>query len=244
MAYVFFGDPASDELSAASWTVRGTSVEKVGTSLAGPGDVDGDGLDDVLIGADESSVSTTYGGAAYLVLGGGSGAVSASSAEAVIEGSVAYDFIGEEVSGAGDVNADGYADVLVGGQYAAPARAGVALLFHGPLIGALDRTSASATIDGPEGSYVGAEIEALGDLDADGWADFAVSSYQGGGGLTHVYYGPMLTGSSDVNDADAVIAHGSYSRPYAPGDMNADGFDDLFIGESASSMLFLGAERP
>ena len=101
----------------AEWTWQGYSVnpevstvgDYAGSSVSTAGDVDNDGYSDVLIG-------TTYANAAYLVLGssGGIPDMSLSSVHAKFTGEKAYDGAGWPVATAGDVNGDGYADILIG----------------------------------------------------------------------------------------------------------------------------------
>ena len=84
-----------------------------GYALSGAGDVDGDGLDDLLIGAYGSDDPTGSAGAAYLVLGGTTGTMSLAGAHGTFIGEAGADVAGQVVSGAGDANADGYADLLI-----------------------------------------------------------------------------------------------------------------------------------
>lgn len=80
------------------------------TGLSGPGDIDQDGFDDILVGSSQAEDA----GAAYLVLGPVSGTVSLADADGTWTGETRYDNVGGAVAGAGDVDADGYPDWLVG----------------------------------------------------------------------------------------------------------------------------------
>jgi hypothetical protein len=79
--------------------------------------VDGDGLDDVLVGAYGDDDGGSYAGAAYIILGsslGTSSTIGLSSADYKLVGELSYDSAGRSVSSAGDVDGDGLDDVLVG----------------------------------------------------------------------------------------------------------------------------------
>jgi hypothetical protein len=91
----------------------------LGTSIAGAGDVNADGYADVIVGAANYDNGQTQEGAAFLFLGSPSGLVGTNpaTAAAVLESNQASAYFGWSVAGAGDVNGDGYADVLVGAYY-------------------------------------------------------------------------------------------------------------------------------
>ena len=104
------------------------SPEFLGRSVASASDVNGDGYDDILIGAPQA-----YGGSgrSYLVLGkpsGGATDTSVSSAHASFLGEIEGDLAGFSVASAGDVNKDGYADILIGAPDYLTARIGRAYL--------------------------------------------------------------------------------------------------------------------
>ena len=171
-----------------------------------------------------------------------------SSASAVIYGHDAGDTFGQAVSGAGDVNADGYDDLLVG----APAvkvgsvALGKAFLFLGPVKGTFDSSYADLEVigAGAGGEETGNVVAGVGDLNRDGYDDFAISSpgFDGlsgttvleNGGLVLIYFGP-LSGVAVNADADALL-FGAASQDGAArtivgvGDLTGGLYQDLLIG--------------
>ncbi|HXX47233.1 MAG TPA: VCBS repeat-containing protein, partial [Myxococcota bacterium] len=145
---------------------------------------------------------------------------------------------GDNVAAAGDVNGDGYDDLLVGytqGGY------GVACLYFGDARGGLT-LGWSVISDSATGGYLpffGARVAGVGDLNGDGYDDFAVSAFEANGaGGVYVWLGSASFGSSSavtpatanwtgVGDANNLLFGRSVA---AAGDTNGDGFDDLVIG--------------
>ncbi len=141
-AYVVFGKPDLDTVSVTSlgnggFTINTDSLSGfLGTSLAGAGDVNGDGLADVIIGAPRAEyTNTTKNGMAYLVYGktdnAGVDLANPDTGHRYLIGGALDDAAGRSVASAGDVNGDGLADVLVGAPDADPggdASAGAAYL--------------------------------------------------------------------------------------------------------------------
>jgi hypothetical protein len=85
--------------------------------VSGAGDVDADGHDDVLVGAYSNNGGGPDSGAAYLVLGPVTGTLELARADVKLVGEEANDWAGTTVSGAGDVDADGRGDLLIGAAY-------------------------------------------------------------------------------------------------------------------------------
>jgi hypothetical protein len=106
------GGSSEIDLALADHSFVGeNSYDDAGISVASAGDLDGDGLDDILVGAHRN------GGKAYLILGaslGGSSEIDLSLADYRFLGEDTYDYAGVSVSSAGDVNGDGLDDILVG----------------------------------------------------------------------------------------------------------------------------------
>jgi glycosylphosphatidylinositol phospholipase D len=175
----------------AYWTGEANG-DRLGLSVAGLGDTDGDGYDDVAVSADYSDPGVANAGRVYIVRGGtthASSGVISSIADAILSGESADDYFGRTVQGIGDMNRDGFMDLAVGatGRDLDPtgttvSGAGSTYVFYGPLA---DTTGASAdfvvrgtvTFDA-----VGSRIAPGGDVDADGYDDLVmgVAAYDPG----------------------------------------------------------------
>jgi hypothetical protein len=171
--YVVYGPPAGDiDLGSADGRLLGEGAGDYAGWADALGDVNGDGLADVIVGSDNSSGGRTAG-AAYVVFGPASGDVDLGSADIIIRGDTTGQEAGSGVA-AGDVDGDGAADVLVGGT-GDGSGAGAAWLFFSPAAGTYSVADADAVFHGETGSGAGQGV-ALGDLNGDGTADVVVGA--------------------------------------------------------------------
>lgn len=188
------------------------------------GDVDADGYDDIVAVDAATGRLAVFAGAA----GGPAGTPSTTLAGTVGRHAA--------VEGAGDVDGDGYDDVVVGDP---TFRHGVGrvLLYLGSARGL--PTAASQTIVGAtSGDTVGSELARMGDVNDDGYDDFAVT--RSAGREVGVYYGTpfgVATGSSTSIATDyhpvnitGYTANGVTGEGISGGDVNGDGFGDLVVG--------------
>jgi hypothetical protein len=249
-AYVVMGTVSGDvDLASADAKLVGeASGDLAGVSVAGAGDVNGDDNADIIVGAYLNDAAGSDAGAAYLMLGPVSGTINLAMSDATLVGEHASDQAAYSVSGAGDVNADGHDDMLVGASLndGDGAEAGAAYLVLGPVTGVIDLSMADAKLMG-EGASVGAEgrdefglsVAGAGDVDADGHADLVVgapSNRPDGtvNGAAYLVLGPV-TGTSDILVADRwklIGMPGDYAGAVVAGggDIDGDGRDDLLVG--------------
>jgi hypothetical protein len=272
-AYVVFGAPGGFDANLDLSALDGTNGFKLsgeawrdcaGYSVAVVGDVNGDGFDDAIIGARGADPNGSYSGSSYLVFGaaGGFGAnldLSAlnGSNGFQISGEAANDQAGHSASAAGDVNGDGYADILIGawGVDDNGTDAGGAYVVFGAAGGfgsnldlsALDGENGFQLLGGWEGDLAGfSAVSAAGDVNGDGIDDIVVGAFVVGvngidPGAAYVVFGSAggfgaslelaaLDGSNGFQISGE--AHYDYAgrSVSGAGDMNGDGFSDLLVG--------------
>ena len=175
-----------------------------GYSVATAGDVNGDGYADVLVGA---RIDGDTSGQALLYLGGASGL--ATPAATTLTGEEQDSYFGESVAPAGDVNGDGYADVVVG-AWGYASQTGRAYVYLGGASGLA--TPAATTLTGvAAGDRFGYSVAPAGDVNGDGYADVVVGAWgdSSNTGRAYVYLG----GASGLATTAATTLTGGGRRP-------------------------------
>jgi len=182
-AYIVFGDPALSgylNLSYANAKLAGPEINAYARNVASVGDVDGDGNMDVLVGAYGVDAGGVDRGRAYLFYGPISGTYGLNAADSIISGNANQDWLGLSVAGAGDVNSDGYNDILVGAPQAdnSGSNSGAAYLFYGPVSsGNLNASDADAVFAGESGGdNAGWSLAGGGDVNNDGIDDIVIGA--------------------------------------------------------------------
>jgi hypothetical protein len=156
-----------------------TQILELGTPIRevrAAGDVNGDGYSDVIVGADNFSNAEDTEGRAFVFHGSKSGLSRSPAWRA--EPDQADAFFGGDVAAAGDVNGDGYADVLVGASsldVGGQERAGRAYLYLGSPTGLPDTPSWTADGEEPSANF-GSSVSTAGDVNGDGFDDWLVTS--------------------------------------------------------------------
>src|SRR5436309_7240249 len=148
----------------------GTDVD-FGWQVAPAGDVNGDGFTDLIVGDPSNSSVTQFAGRAYLFVGPLTSDIDTSKAVATISAEAFGDNLGFSVASAGDVNGDGFDDILIGARSndTIGIQSGRVYLFYGPVSGSLAATSADAIIEGAAFNEVGRAVAPAGDPNGDGF---------------------------------------------------------------------------
>jgi len=262
-------DTASFNLSDINGTngfvINGIAAEDYsGHSVSSAGDINGDGFDDLLIGAYRADTNGLNSGATYLVYGkeGGYGAsFNLSDLNGtngfVINGIAADDYSGYSVSSAGDINGDGFDDLLIGAYLSDTnglMNSGATYLVYGKE-GGYGASFNLSDINGTNGfvingiasmDYSGYSVSSAGDINGDGFDDLLIGAYLAdtngsNSGATYLVYGKeggygASFNLSDINGTNGFVINGIAADDYSgysvasAGDINGDGFDDLLIG--------------
>jgi hypothetical protein len=241
-----------------SWTGESNQMNaEFGATAAGAGDVNGDGYSDVVVGAPNFDNGQTDEGRVFLYLGNTSGLSPMPSWTA--ENNEATSRSPSSGAGAGDVNGDGYSDVVVGSSIAGGNFGGRAELYLGRASG-LSPSPAWTTSNGNQGGALfGVSVASAGDTNGDGYSDVVVGadgfdSVAAEEGAAFLYVGtatgltPAFPWSAESNQAD-----GSFGLSVAnAGDVNGDGYSDVVVGapgfdngetDEGRAFLYLGSSN-
>jgi len=260
-AYVIFGaadiagpiDLAALDPGRGFTIDTGAGFDHAGWSVAGVGDFNHDGIDDLLIGVPGADGAGTDRGAAFVLFGhaGAFGPVDLAALSPgegfAIAGAADYDEAGRSLACAGDVNGDGFDDLIVGAAHA-DGYAGAAWVVFGQAggpgaidLGALGPGQGFALF-GAGGEQAGFSVASAGDLDGDGFGDLIIGApyAEAGAGRAYVVFGhagpfaaiDLASLSAAEGFAITGAAAGDHSgwSVAGGGDLNGDGFDDLVIG--------------
>ncbi|MFN9090137.1 MAG: hypothetical protein ACK5V0_01160 [Alphaproteobacteria bacterium] len=272
VTYVVFGKAGGFESDLDLATLNGMNgfritgglaQDRSGWSVASAGDVNGDGFDDLIIGVPYADPNGNLSGAGYVVFGKAGGfepELKLATLDGIsgfqISGGAEGDFSGVSVSSAGDVNGDGFDDLIVGAPTAAPngSYSGAGYVIFGKSGGFVPELNLSM-LDGTDGFRVNASgfkerfgnsVASAGDVNGDGFDDLIVGApwtdtngnYSG---AAYVIFGRSggFGATLDVSTLDGTNGFqifGEFEGSWfgwsvaSAGDVNGDGFDDLIIG--------------
>jgi hypothetical protein len=247
------GYASTDEITGAAWVLHGpfdadetlsssgdnarllgeSTGSLSGSAVAGLGDLDGDGLEDVGVGAPGYSSST---GKAYVVMGASVRGIDLGASDLELSGESTGSLAGWSVAPAGDVDADGYQDMLVGSPaYSSWGGRAYLVLGNSSLSGSRNLSTADAIFVGGTGNEAGASITGA-DINGDGYSDVMVGApgqHSTAGGLA-VFPGPM-SGTLQLSTAlgsrkGATAGDAAGYAMITPGDVNSDGYQDVLVG--------------
>jgi hypothetical protein len=196
--------------------------------VASAGDVNGDGFGDLIVGAPGVG---SQKGAAYLYLGSSGGLGGASTWSGGGSGISTNDAYGTSVASAGDVNGDGYGDVIVG-AYGVSSNMGAAYLYLGSATGLGSASTWTQGLGSSAGDRFGHCVASAGDVNGDGFSDVIVSApfTSGNTGAAHLYFGNQTAGLARQSQTMAP----DLSQLVAPG--GAAKFDASNTGFSVRSV--------
>ena len=229
-AYIFYNDGSIPTTAAtADVIITGETTSSSFGVMLTAGDFNVDGKTDVAIGASGYTGST---GRVYVFYGDGSIPTTAATADVIITGSGTPGYFGSSLT-AGDVNADGRADLVVGATDFSNANGGAYIFYND---GSIPTTAATADVIilGENGSQFGGAV-LTGDFNSDGKTDFVVSGAQYVSSTGRVYLFYSQNGQVNTNFSISGEATGdNFSESaLATGDLNSDGRTDLIVGARA-----------
>jgi hypothetical protein len=277
-SYVVFGKAGGFSASVDLFSLNGSNGFRLtgvhaddysGLSVASAGDVNGDGFDDIIVGAPAANADGDNDSGESYVVFGKAGGFSASLDLSTLDGTNGFrldginasDQSGHAVASAGDVNGDGFDDIVIGARFAnagGDADSGQAYVVFGKadgFAGSLDLGSLNGSngfrLDGIDpGDYAGVSVASAGDVNGDGLDDIIIGAAGAGdffaSGDAYVVFGKdggfgssldlsTLDGSNGFRIVGASNHKYAGSSVASAGDINGDGFDDLIIGAPVSS---------
>ncbi len=222
---------------------------RAGISVAG-GDVTGDGLADLVVGAPGDDDGGSGAGAVYLLAGPAFGVVDLSSATAKLLGEATDDTTGTAVAVA-DLDGDGYFDILIGapGQDADAVDSGAVYVVYGPIAADMDLSEADARLSGEAyQDFSGSALAVAPDMSGDGYPDLVVGSPSQSeehlnAGVVHVLLGPP-SGEGSMGNAWLRLI-GEEQTDWAghsvgTADLDGDGLSDVVTGAPEHDGAYLG----
>jgi hypothetical protein len=234
-AFVYYG--ASTGLITTPKILPGKSINaSMGAAVAGLGDTNGDGFDDLIVGAPTTSTPAVEAGAAWVYYGSASGVDNSTT---FLKTDYGYTHFGASVAAAGDVNGDGFSDAVVGIPGWGISKSGAIAVYHGQPAG-LQETLKQFHYGLFDDTGFGTSVSGAGDVNGDGYSDLIVGSpasysMESQYGRFTIIPGnyPGANGPGTVTgwaSVGAVAMDQMGTSVSGAGDVNGDGFSDIIVG--------------
>jgi len=239
-AQLFFGNSSMDNVSHITFT-HAEASSFFGNCVSSAGDFNGDGFDDVIIGDFCNYMNGTHTGRAYLYFGG---PAMDTIPDLTMEGEAAYNNFGEIVAYAGDVNDDGYSDVVVGAPHyeRGNERVGRIYIYLG---GLSPDTVPDVIITGTNYPWIGSYAAGAGDVNHDGYDDIILGSPHLGSlfgvpSYVYIYYGGSVMDTIPDIIIETKDLWGFGQAVSWAGDLNSDDCDDVMISDHENVYIYFG----
>lgn len=234
--FLYYGSPAGVPVNASDTLESDLANARMGESVALAGDVDSDGYSDLIVGLPGYSNVETREGAAYIYRGSADGFT---TPPIVVESNQPLAALGSSVAGAGDVNGDGYSDVIAGAPFydKGETNEGVAFVYRGTALG-VSPNPVSTLESNQQDALLGTSVSSAGDYNGDGLSDVAAGTpmFDNGEhdeGVVFVYQGIANAGVGNT-PKDTIEANQPEARfgtsVFSAGDVNGDGYADVIAG--------------
>ncbi|PUE07486.1 hypothetical protein B9Z48_18855 [Limnohabitans sp. WS1] len=248
--YIIYGSKTSTNVSVSSLTpsqgfsITGPTTKGFGFSVSGTGDMNGDGIGDMVLNSLMDDLAyVVYGSTANTNLNLSSGTIAASQGFKML----AQVETAEQISGAGDVNGDGLADIIIG-----TTNANAAYVVYGQkdatattvnMVAGSIPASQGFKISGAANSGLGIQVSSAGDVNGDGLADVLIGTKTN---TVYVVYGnstgnalDLSSGVINASQGYKVTGAGNFgaigaNQMSSLGDVNGDGLSDLLLGDASA----------